>query len=68
MVEFSVDRIIETYQDMNRMIGMTLGEMCLPPEVILEVMQECIKIRTLGSRIIEVDIEESIGIRIMKEA
>ena len=46
---------------MNRIIGMTLGD------ETLGVMWECIRIRIFKDRIIEVDIEETIGMRIMKE-
>ena len=56
-----MDKIAELGQGMNKAIGMTLGE------EILEAMWECIKIRILEDRIIEVDIEEIIGMKIMKE-
>ena len=46
---------------MNKTIGMTLEEESL------EVMKEHIKIRILEGRIIEADIEETIGMKIMKE-
>ena len=46
---------------MDKAIGTTLGE------EILEAIQECIRIKILRDRIIEVDIEEIIGIKIMKE-
>ena len=45
---------------MDKAIGMTLGE------EILEAMQECIKIKILEDRTIEVDIEETIGVIITK--
>ena len=61
VVEYSVDKIRETDQGMNRIIRMTLGE------ETLELMWECIRIRILEDRIIAVDIEELIGMRIMKE-
>ena len=46
---------------MNKVIGMTLRE------EILEAMSEHMKIIILEDRIIEVDIEEIIGMKIMKE-
>ena len=55
VVELSMDRIIEVVQDMDKVIGMTLGE------GISEVMQEYIKVRILEGRSIKEDIEESIG-------
>ena len=61
LVEFSVDKIIEIDQGMNKAIGMMLEW------EVLEEMWECIKTRTLEDRIIEVDIEETIGMKIMKE-
>ena len=61
VVEFSTDRIIEVGQGMNKTIGMTIGD------EILEATQKCIKIRILEDRIIEVDTEEIIGMKIMKE-
>ena len=60
VVEFNTDRIIEVDQGMTRIIGMTIGG------EILKGMWECIKIRTLGDKIIEVDIEETIEMT-MKE-
>ena len=56
-----MDGNIEVDQFMNKAIGMTLGE------EILEAMQEHIKIRISEDRIIEVDIEETIEMIIMKE-
>ena len=56
-----MDKITEVDQGMNKAIGMTLEE------ETLKVIQEHIKIRILEDRIIEVDIEETIGIKIMKE-
>ena len=61
VVEFSADKIIEVDQGMNKTTGMTIGE------EILEVMQECIRIRILEDRIREVDTEEIIGMKIIKE-
>ena len=61
MVEFSMDKIIEVDKGMDKAIGMTLGE------EILEAMQEYIKIRILEDRIIELDIEEVIELKIMKK-
>ena len=61
VVEYSVDKITETGKGMNRSIGMTFGE------EILEVMWAHIRIRIIEDRIIEVDIEETIGMRIMTE-
>ena len=61
VVEYSVVKIIGTDQGMNKIIQMTLGK------ETLEVMWECIRIRILAGRIIEVDIGETIGMRIMKE-
>ena len=65
MVEFSVDKIIEIDQDMNRIIGIILEE------IILKVTGECIiiiiRIRITEDRIIEVDMEETIGMKTMKE-
>ena len=46
---------------MNKAIGMTTGE------ETLEIAQECIKIKILEDRILEVDIEETIGMKIMEE-
>ena len=60
-VEFSMDKITEVDQGMDRVIGMTLGE------EILEAIWECIRIRILEDRIIGVDIEEIIGMKITKE-
>ena len=54
-----MDRIIEVDQGMDKATGMTLGE------ENLEAMQEHIKISE--DRIIEVDIEETIEMIIMKE-
>ena len=50
--EFSMDEITEVDHGMNKIIGMTLEEL------ILEVTRKHIKIRILGDRIVEVDIEE----------
>ena len=61
VVEFSMDKIMEVDQGMNKTIGMTIGE------EILEVTQECIRVRILGDRIIEVDTEGIIEMKIMKE-
>ena len=58
VVEFSVDKITEVDQGMNKAIGMTLDE------ETLDQMREHIKIRILGDRIIEVDTEEIIGMKI----
>ena len=60
VVEFSMDKSTEVGQGMDKAIGMTLGE------EILEVMQEHIKVRILEDRIIEVDIEEIIEMKIMR--
>ena len=59
VVGYSVDKIIVTDQDMKRIIEMTLGE-----EILEEIWEQ---IRITEERIIEVDIEENIGMRIMKE-
>ena len=59
--ELHMDKITEVVQGMNKAIGMTLEE------EILEVKGECIKIRIVGDRIIEVHTEETIGMKIMKE-
>ena len=59
--EFSMDKITEVDQGINKAIGTILGE------ETLEVMQECTKIKVLEDIIIEVDIEETIGMKIMKE-
>ena len=56
-----MDRIIEIDQGVDKATGMTLGE------EILEAMQEYIKIKISEDRIIEVDIEETIEMIIMKE-
>ena len=63
VVEFSVDKILEIDWDMNRIIGMILGQ------VILEVMWECIIIiiRIIEDRIKEVNIEKTIGMKIIEE-
>ena len=61
VVEFSMDKVTEVVQGMDKFLGMILEE------EILEEVQEHIKIRTLEDRIIEVDIKETIGIKIMKE-
>ena len=61
VVEFSVVKIIETDKGRGKVIGMTLEE------IILKIMWECIRIRTIEDRIIEVDIDETIGMRTMKE-
>ena len=61
MVEFSMEKITEVDQGMEKAIGKTLGE------EILEAIWGDMKIRILEDRIIEVDIEEIIGMRIMKE-
>ena len=60
-VEFSMDKITEVDQGMDKAIRMTLGK------EISEAVQEHIKIRISEDRIIEVYIEEFIGIQIMKE-
>ena len=60
-VEFSVDKITEAYQGMDKAIGMILRE------EISEAAQELTKVRISEDRIIEVDIEEIIGMKIMKE-
>ena len=57
VVEFSMDRIMEVDQGMDKAVGMTLGE------GFLEVVQENIKFKILEDRIIEVDIEEIIELR-----
>ena len=62
MVEFSVDKVIEVDQGMNKAKGMILEE------GILGIKWECIKINIWGERIIDVNIEETIGMKIMKEA
>ena len=61
VVEFSMDKIIEVDQGMDKAIGMTSGEK------IIKGMQEHIKIRILEDEIIEVDIEETTEMIIMKE-
>ena len=60
-VEYSMDKILETGQGISRTIGMTLEK------EILEVIQDCIRIRMLEDRIIEMDIEETIGMKTMTE-
>ena len=60
--EFSMGIITEVDQGMNKTIGMTIGE------EILEEIQEHIKIRILEDKIIVVDIEETTGMTVMKEA
>ena len=55
-----MDRIIEVDQGMDKAIAMTLGE------EILEAIQECIKIKILEDKIIEVDTEETIEVIITK--
>ena len=54
VVEYSRDKIREVDLGMNKTIGMAIGE------EILEVMQECIRVRILGDRTIEVVAEEII--------
>ena len=61
MVEFSMHKMTEVDQGMNKVIGMILEE------ETLEVTWEHIKIRIWEDRIIEVDIGEIIGMKIMKE-
>ena len=56
VVEYSEDEIIETDQDMKRIIEMIVGETFPLLEEILEVMWEPIRIRMLEDKIIEVDI------------
>ena len=62
VVEFNMDRIIEVDQGMGKAIGMILGE------EILEAMQEYIKIKISEDIMIEVDIEETIEMIIIKKA
>ena len=52
---------MEVSQSMTKTICMTIGE------EILDIMCECIRIRILEERIIVVDTEEIIGMKIMKE-
>ena len=61
VVDFVMDKMAEVDQGMDKAIGITLGE------EILEAIQKCIRIRILEKRITEVDIEEIIGMKIMKE-
>ena len=61
VVEFNMDKIIEVDLNMDKAIGLTLGDQ------ILEVMQEHIKVRISEDRIIEVEIQETIEMIIMKE-
>ena len=60
-VEFTMDRSTDVGQCMSKIIGITIKE------EIWDVMWECIKITILEDRITEVDIEETIGMKIMKE-
>ena len=56
---YSVDKIIETDQGMNRIIRMTLGK---------EILEKISKwSRSTKDGFIEMDIEEIIGIRFMEE-
>ena len=55
-----MDKITEVDQGMDKAIGLTLGE-------ILEAVQEHMKIRISDDKTREVDIEEIIGMKIMKE-
>ena len=61
VVEYSIDKIIETGQGINRIIGMT------SKEEDLEVMWGYIRIRIIGDRIIEVYIKEVLGMKIITE-
>ena len=56
-----MDKITEADQGMNKAIGVILEE------ETLDIMWEPIKIWILEDRIIEMDIEETIGMKIMKE-
>ena len=59
--KLSMDKIIEVDQGMNKAMGMILGE------ETLGVTQGHTKIRISEGRITEVEIEENIGMKILKE-
>ena len=65
VVGFSVDKNIEIEQDMDKILGLILEEVI--PDVMWECIISIIRSRIIENRIIEVDIEDIIGMKTMKE-